>query len=46
MKLEEFNPVKEDRDGIRAKRTIWTSKALDLATKALGEGRKLVANPF
>lgn len=45
-KIEEFNPIKEDKDGIRAKRTIWTSKALGLATKALEEGRKLVANPF
>lgn len=42
----DFNPVKEDRDGVKAKRMIWSSKSLDLAVKGLGEGRKLVANPF
>ena len=42
----DFNPVKEDTDGIKAKRMIWSTKALDLAIKGLGEGRKLVANPF
>ena len=46
MKIEEFNPIKEDKDGVRAKRTIWTTKALGLAVKALEEGRRLVANPF
>lgn len=42
----DFNPVKEDRDGVKAKRMIWSSKSLELAIKGLGEGRKLVANPF
>ena len=42
----DFNPVKEDKDGVKAKRMIWSSKSLDLAVKGLGEGRKLVANPF
>lgn len=42
----DFNPVKEDTDGVKAKRMIWSTKALDLAIKGLGEGRKLVANPF
>lgn len=42
----DFNPIKEDRDGVKAKRMIWSSKSLDLAVKGLGEGRKLVANPF
>ena len=46
MRIEEFNPIKEDKDGVRAKRTIWTTKALGLAVKALEEGRRLVANPF
>ena len=41
-----FNPVKEDAEGIIAKRSIWTTHALDLALKGLKEGRKLVANPF
>lgn len=45
-KKVDFNPVKEDRDGVKAKRMIWSSKSLDLAVKGLGEGRKLVANPF
>ena len=42
----DFNPVKEDKDGVKAKRMIWSSKSLELAVKGLGEGRKLVANPF
>lgn len=42
----DFNPVKEDKDGVKAKRMIWSSKSLDIAVKGLGEGRKLVANPF
>lgn len=41
-----FNPVKEDKEGVLAKRAIWSSIAIDLALKGLGEGRKLVANPF
>ena len=45
-KKVDFNPVKEDRDGVKAKRMIWSSKSLELAVKGLGEGRKLVANPF
>ena len=45
-KKVDFNPVKEDKDGVKAKRMIWSSKSLDLAVKGLGEGRKLVANPF
>lgn len=42
----DFNPVKEDRDGVKAKRMVWSSKSLDIAVKGLGEGRKLIANPF
>ena len=42
----EFNPVKEDKEGVLAKRTIWSTKALELALKGIDEGRKLVANPF
>lgn len=41
-----FNPIKEDKDGVIAKRMIWTSEALKLALKGLEDGRKLVANPF
>ena len=43
---EVFNPIKEDKDGIKAKRIIWSSKTLELALKGIEEGRKLVANPF
>ena len=45
-KQDVFNPVKEDKDGIIAKRMIWSSKSLDLALNGLIAGRKLVANPF
>lgn len=41
-----FNPVKEDKDGVRAKRVIWSTEALSNALTALGQGKKLVANPF
>lgn len=45
-KTDVFNPVKEDKDGVRAKRVVWSSKSLELALKGIQEGRKLVANPF
>ena len=45
-KQEVFNPVKEDKDGVTAKRMIWSSKSLDLAIKGLIAGKKLTANPF
>ena len=45
-KQTDFNPVKEDKDGVRAKRTIWSTKSLDLALKGIEQGKKLVANPF
>lgn len=45
-KRTEFNPVKDEKDGIKAKRAIWSSKALDLALVGLEQGRKLIANPF
>ena len=41
-----FNPVKEEKDGILAKRMVWSTEALKLATKGLEDGRKLIANPF
>ena len=44
--MSDFNPVKQDKDGVMAKRVVWTSKSLDAAIKGLVEGRKLVANPF
>lgn len=45
-RIETFDPIKEDKDGVKAKRVIWSSKALDLAFEGLKRGRKLVANPF
>lgn len=43
---QEFNPIKEDKDGVIAKRMVWTTNTIDLAIKGLEDGRKLVANPF
>lgn len=45
-KIEVFNPVKEDKDGVMAKRMIWSTAALDAAIKGIEQGKKLVANPF
>ena len=45
-KSEVFDPVKEDKDGIRAKRMVWSTKSINLAIKGIIEGRKLIANPF
>lgn len=45
-RVETFDPVKEDKDGVKAKRVIWSSRALNLAFEGLKQGRKLVANPF
>ena len=44
--MNTFNPIKEDKDGIIARRTIWSTKSLDLALKGIEQGRKLIANPF
>lgn len=43
---EVFNPVKEDKDGVKAKRVIWSSTALEAALTGLKQGKKLIANPF
>lgn len=43
---EVFNPVKEDKDGIMAKRMIWSTRSLKLAVDGLIAGKKLIANPF
>jgi hypothetical protein len=42
----DFNPIKEEKDGVKAKRMIWSTAAFDLALKGIEQGRKLVANPF
>ena len=41
-----FNPVKDEKDGVKAKRMIWSSSAIDLALTGIGQGKKLIANPF
>lgn len=46
MAKNDFDPVKEERDGVKARRVIWSTKALNAALKGLDEGRRLVANPF
>ena len=44
--MSTFNPIKEEKDGVMARRTIWSTASLDLALKGLEQGKKLVANPF
>ena len=46
MAKNDFNPVKEEKDGVKAKRMIWSTHTLNLALKGIEQGRKLVANPF
>ena len=46
VKQEVFNPVKEDKDGVNAKRMIWSTASIGLAYEGLKQGRKLLANPF
>ena len=41
-----FNPIKQDKDGVIAKKMIWSTESIELAIKGLEEGKKLVANPF
>ena len=43
---ETFNPVKEEKDGVKAKRVVWSTKSLDLALSGIIKGKKLIANPF
>ena len=45
-KSKQFNPVKEDRDGVKALRMIWSTEVINAALKGLNEGRKLIYNPF
>jgi hypothetical protein len=32
-KNQSFNPVKEEKDGVLARRMVWSTEALKLATK-------------
>lgn len=41
-----FNPVKEETINSKYTRVVWTTESLEMAVKALGQGRRLVANPF
>ncbi len=43
---EVFNPVKEEKDGVKARRAIWTTKSIMLALEGLNKGKRLTANPF
>lgn len=45
-KRDVFNPVKEDKDGVLAKRMIWSTKSLEIAINGIIAGKKLLANPF
>ena len=45
-KASKFNPIKEDKEGVLAKRIIWSTEALNTALKGIEDGRRLVANPF
>lgn len=42
----DFNPIKEDKTGVQAKRMIWSTKSLSMALTGIEQGRKLIANPF
>lgn len=45
-KIVKFNPIKEEADGARARRVIWSTDAINMALDGLKKGRRLVANPF
>lgn len=46
MKRQVFNPIKQDEDGKKARRVVWSTESINLALKGVNEGRKLIANPF
>ena len=41
-----FNPIKEEKEGTRSQRVVWTTEALEKAVKGLNQGRVLSVNPF
>lgn len=41
-----FDPIKVEADGKKVKSIIWNTKSIEKAIRGLGQGRKLVANPF
>lgn len=42
----EYNPIKEEINGKAAERTVWTTKALNLAVDGMKKGLPLKQNPF
>lgn len=46
MNNSTFNPIKEDVDGKKARSVVWTSETINMAIQGLGQGKKLIANPF
>ena len=46
MANTDFNPIKEEIGGKKAHAMIWSTKTLNKAIEGIGQGRKLVANPF
>lgn len=41
-----FNPIKEEKEGTRSQRVVWTTETLEKAVKGLNQGRVLSVNPF
>lgn len=44
--MNRFNPIKEDTDGKRARSVVWSTDTIEMAINGLGQGKKLIANPF
>lgn len=42
----EFDPIKREKDGVKARKMIWSTAILQKAIDALSGGDRLVANPF
>lgn len=43
--MSDFNPIKQEKDGVISKIT-WSTKSINTAIKGLDEGKKLISNPF
>lgn len=43
--MADFNPIKQDKEGVISKIT-WSTKSINTAIKGLDEGKKLISNPF
>ena len=43
--MSDFNPIKQDKEGVISKIT-WSTNSLNMAIKGLEEGKKLISNPF